>query len=173
MAITTAYSGSARLEVKLRCAYSGERGGGESADFLLSAALAAAGGDDPTLSGFVQGTLVAAAGDLLLAHATDPLQAMGSARYSEGFTVAGSKLKLLVIRNNDPTNSVTIIRGAANGLPIFLAAGDGVTLGPGQVLFLYNPAGLTAALTTGSNDKLTVSVSAGTPSCDFLAAYGP
>jgi hypothetical protein len=161
------------LQIALRAAYSGDRDGGEEARAALSVAFAPTGGTAPTLSGFLKGTVAAAAGDLLLAHATDPLQGMGDARYSEGFAVAGTKLKLLFIQNNDPTNSVTIIRGAANGLPIFAAAGDGLTILPGGVLFLYDPAGLTAALVSGSNDKLTASVSGGTPSCEIICGYGP
>ena len=173
MAITTALSGSAVLQLLFRAAYSGDRGGGEEMEKRLSVVFAAAGGAAPTISGFVGGTIVAAAGDLLLAHATDPFQAMGSARYSEGFAVAGTKLKGFFFQNNDAAETVTIVRGAANGLPIFLAAGDGLTVGPGAHLWLYNPLGLTAALTTGSNDKLTISVSGGTPSCDVIAVYGP
>jgi hypothetical protein len=173
LAITTTYSGSLALQIALRAAYSGDREGGEEAKIALAIAFAAAGGTAPTLSGFLKGTVTAAAGDLLLAHATDPLQGMGDARYTEGFAVAGTKLKLFFFQNNDPTNSVTIIRGAANGLPIFAAAGDGLTVLPGGVVFLYDPAGLTAALVSGTNDKATLAVSAGAPSCTLLAGYGP
>jgi hypothetical protein len=97
---------------------------------------------------------------------------MGDAAYSEGFTVAGSKLKFLLIENLDATQTITVIQGAAAGLPIFAAAGDGVAIAPGGIHMFYNPAG-TAALTTTSNDKLTVSVSGGSPTFRLVAAYGP
>lgn len=173
MALTTTYSGSLSLAIALRSAFGGDYSGGQEAEERLSVTFAAAGGTAPTLSGFLMGTADAAAGDWLLAHATDPFQGMGDATYSAGFTVAGTKLKLLYIKNEDATNSVTIIRGAANGLPIFAAAGDGLTILPGGVLLLYDPAGLTAALTTTSNDKLTLSVSGGSPDLTVLCGYGP
>lgn len=138
----------------------------------FAANLAAAGGTAPTVSGFLAGSIVAAAGDLLFAHATDPFGAMGSETYSAGFTVAGSKLKLLYIRNTDSTNTITISRAAANGLPIFNAASDAMTLDPGDVFFYHKKAG-TAALTTGSNDALTIAVGGGSPTADVVAIYGP
>lgn len=173
MAITTALSGSFLLQILLRSAYSGDRSGGEDAEKRLSVTFTPAGGADPTLSGFLSGTVTAAAGDLLLAHATDPFQSMGDSEYSQGFTVAGTKLKLLYLENTDDAETVTVLRGAANGLPVFAAAGDGRTLGPGEVMLLYNPVGLTGALTTGSNDKLTLAVSGGTPALLAIAGYGP
>ncbi len=119
----------------------------------------------------MRGTGTAAAGDLLLAHATDPLQGMGDAAYAPGFTVASSKLKTLVIQNTDSTDSITVARGAANGLPVFDAASDAITLAPGD-FFIYHKKAGTAALTTGSNDKLTISVSAGSPTFEIMAIYG-
>lgn len=172
MAVTTTYSGSLSIALRLAAALSGDRTGSEVASASDSLTFAAAGGDAPTLSGFLSGTATAAAGDWLLAHATDPLQGMGDAGYSEGFTVAGAKLKLLYVKNNDSTNSVTIARGATNGLPLFDAASDSITLAPGDIFLFFKKAG-GAALTTGSNDKLTLSVSAGAPSLTVIAAYGP
>lgn len=59
----------------------------------LEATLAASGGDAPTISGFLAGSIIAAAGDLLLAHDTDPFGSMGSAAYSAGFSPASAKIK--------------------------------------------------------------------------------
>lgn len=172
MATTTTYSGTTSISVAMRNALSGELTGEENAIFSAALTFAAAGGTAPTLSGFFKGTATCAAGDWLLAHATDPLQSQGSATYSQGFTVASSKLKLLVVKNEDSTNSITIARGSTNGLPIFDAASDAITLAPGDIFLYYKQAG-TAALTTGSNDKLTISVSGGSPTATVLAAYGP
>jgi hypothetical protein len=167
------YSGSLSIGMDVLVTASGDPiSGNMKLAEVFSAVLAASGGTAPTVSGFLAGTFVAAAGDLLLAHATDPLGSMGSETYSAGFTVASSKLKVLAIRNNDATNTVTIVRAAANGLPIFAAAGDGTTLDAGGFFLWHNKAG-TAALTTGSNDALTISVGGGTPSCDIVAIYGP
>jgi hypothetical protein len=174
MATTTAYSGTTSIIQTLTCVLSGEKTGSENAQISKNLTWAAAGGTAPTISGWLIGTGTAAAGDLLLAHATDPLQGMGDATYSEGFTVASTKLKGLYLENLSTTagQDITIIRGAANGLPIFAAAGDGITLAPGDFIYLFIKAG-TAALTTTSNDKLTLSVAAGSPTFRLVAAYGP
>lgn len=174
MAVTTAYSGNYSLSLLLQATLSGDKEGSERAGVSYTATFAAAGGTAPTLSGFLKGTvtLSSSSGDILLAHATDPFQSFGDSGYSEGFTVAGSKLKWLSLKNTDASNSITIARAASNGLPIFDTAGDSVTLAPGDVFTLYKPAG-TAALTTGSNDALTVSRSGGTPTLEVVAGYGP
>lgn len=171
MSITTTLSGTLSLTAALRSTLSGDLSGYEAAALSEALTFAAAGGDAPTISGFFQGTAVGAAGDWLLAHASDPLQGMGNARYNSEFTVAGTKLKLLFVKNNDSSNSVTISRGT-NGLPIFDASGDSITLAPGDFFLFYKKAG-TGVLTTGSNDKLTIAVSGGTPNLAVLAAYGP
>lgn len=138
----------------------------------LEAALAASGGTAPTISGFLAGEIVAAAGDLLLAHDTDPFQGMGSSTYSAGFSPASSKIKALFIKNTDATNTITIARAASNGLPVFDTAGDSITLAAGDCFFYFKKAG-TAALTTGSNDALTISVGGGAPTADVVVIYGP
>lgn len=172
MALTTTLSGSATLQATAKSLYSGDRAGEETVSFSDLLTFAASGGDAPTISGFFKGTATCAAGDWLLAHATDPLGAMGDAGYNQGFTVASSKLKLLYIKNLDSTNSITIARGATNGLPLFDTANDSITLAPGDIFIFYKKAG-TAALTSGSNDKLTIAVSAGSPTCTVIALYGP
>lgn len=172
MATTTVYSGTLTLKALARVAFSGDSTGGRTAEETINLIFAAAGGTDPTLSGFLKGTVTVAAGDILLAHATDPFQGMGDATYSDGFTVAGAKLKLIVCRNAHATASITVSRAASNGLPIFAAAGDGITIPPGGFFCLYLPTG-TAALTTGSNDALTLAPSAGSPTLEVTAFYGP
>ena len=172
MAVTTTYSGTVQLAINFNCAFSGDRDGSEAAAYRLLTTFAASGGTAPTISGFLKGTITAAAGDILLAHATDPLQSMGDAGYSEGFTVASTKLKFLYIENLDTTNTITISRGTTNGLPIFNAADDAITLAAGDFFCYYKKAG-TAALTTGSNDKLTIAVGGGSPTATIIAAYGP
>ena len=172
MALTTTLSGNATLQANFKSVFSVDRSGEETVGFSDLLTFAAAGGDAPTISGFFKGTATCAAGDWLLAHATDPLQSMGDAGYSEGFTVASTKLKFLYIENLDTTNTITISRGTTNGLPIFNAADDAITLAAGDFFCYYKKAG-TAALTTGSNDKLTIAVGGGSPTATIIAAYGP
>ena len=104
-------------------------------------------------------------------HATDPFGTMGDAQYSDGLAPAGKRLKLLYLRS-DPANtaSVTVVRAASNGLSLFSAAGAGVTLTPGGSLVWEDLAGI-GPLTTGSNDALTLTPSAGTPAVTLLAVY--
>lgn len=174
MADTTALSGSTSLTQQLTAALSGEKTGSEVARIAKTLTWAAAGGTAPTLSGFFIGTGTAAAGDILLAHASDPLQGQGSATYSSGFVVAGTKLKSIYIENLSTTagQDITFARGAAAGLPIFDTAGDSVTLAPGDFIYLFKKAG-TAALSTTVNDKITISVAAGSPTYRIVVCYGP
>lgn len=174
MATTATYSGSLNINAQANAALSVDQLGSSYVQDLISITFAASGGTAPTISGFFRGVAVCAAGDWLLAHATDPLQSMGDATYSTGFTVASSKLKLLLVQNLDSTNTITIIQGAINGLTIFDAASHGVKIGPGGIWLFYDKAGsLSGALTTGSNDKLTISVSAGSPNAQVSCYYGP
>ncbi len=133
------------------------------------------GGTVPTVSAWVHGTVVAAAGNWLIAN-SDPFQGMGDAAFQPpGFTVSNThKVKLLVIINNDTTNYVTIVNGAAAGTTLFGGtANTGIIVEPGGFNAFYDPTGaLSGALTTGTNDKMTVSVSAGAPSLEVLIGYG-
>ena len=173
MAETYTYGAQTSLSTVCSVALAGDRLGSVAATFLKDITWDVAGGTPPTVTGFMNGTGTAAATDALLAHATDPLGTMGDAAYSEGFTVAGSKLKLLIIENLDATNTLTISRGAANGLAIFGAASAAMPIPHGGVFVWYDPTGaVTGALTTGSNDKLTFAVSGGSPTYQLLAVYG-
>lgn len=172
MATTYELSGSLSISHFFQVAFETDASGGYRVSLNESIVFNDAGGSEPDIQGFFKGTgSISASTDLLLAHASDPLQGAGDATYSPGFTVAGSKLKFLYIKNTDDTESLTISRGAANGLPVFDAAGDAITLPPGGI-FLFYPKTGTAALTTGSNDKLTVAPSANTVTFDIVAGYG-
>jgi hypothetical protein len=97
---------------------------------------------------------------------------MGNAQYSEGLTVAGTRLKLLYLWANPAnTAAVTVARAASNGLEIFTAAGAGITLVPGGRLIWEDPLGI-GPLATGTNDALTLTPDSGTPTVTLLAVYG-
>ena len=55
---------------------------------------------------------------------------------------------------------VQVTRPASNGVPLFLAASDGLQLNPGGVFLFFDPVGVTVTAATG--DILTVTNSAGT-----------
>lgn len=171
MAVTPTFSGTHVSYPSFRIAKSGDKGGADTYDEQVSVTWAVTGGTAPTGEGVLNGSLsVTGAQDILLAHATDPLQACGDSTYSEGFAPAGKKLKYLRIRNTHATASLKVERGT-NGLPVFDATGDSITIPAGGYVEWYFPAG-TAALTTGSNDKLTLTPSTGTMTGEIIAVYG-
>jgi hypothetical protein len=168
MATTVTASGNLSLILNFLASFSGDTSGQRQAAVSNTKTYGSGG---TAIDGFFKGTAVCAAGDWLLAHATDPLQGMGDAAFSDGLTVAGKKLKMLYIRNEDATNSITITRKTGNPLPIFNADADALTIQPGGTFFLDIPNG-TAALTTGTNDGLTIAVSGGSPNATVVAVYG-
>jgi len=174
MATTYTYTGNIRTSGYFQAEASVELSGAIKQHVDQSIAFNNAGGDEPDIQGFFYGIgSISGAVDMLLAHASDPMQGAGDATYCPGFTVAGSKLKFLRIRNTTAAGggNLAIARGAANGLPIFDAAGDALSLPPQGEITLHLQTG-TAALTTGSNDKLTVTPSSGTVTFTILAVYG-
>jgi hypothetical protein len=175
MAASAVYSGSISLTAQLQAILGTDLSGSQVGKFLRSLSFSASGGAAPTLTGFVHAAaVVCAAGDWLLADASDPFQSMGDAQYSQGFAPAGAKPKLITVANLDTVNTITVKRGAANGLTLFDTAGAGQVIQPGGFLFFYDPTGATCgALTTGSNDKLTIAVSGGSPNAEVLIGYGP
>lgn len=172
--MSTAYAvtGNSVLSQSAQGVASGDSTGGPQLSETTNISFAATGGTAPTMDGWLNGNLVAAAGDILLAHATDPLGAMGDSTYSPpGYAVAGKKIKEIRFKNNDSTQSVTIISKASVGAPIFAALGDGIVLLPGASYYMNWPAG-TAAMTTGANDALTLAVTGGTPDVEITVRYG-
>lgn len=169
MALTPAITGYLNLNAHARVALSGDGSGSITYEDPISYQMGS--GSNPSLAGVLAGTLsVTGAQDILLAAASDPLGATGDAGYSEGYDPDGDELILLMIRNTHATASLKVERGAANGLPIFDAAGEGLNIAAGGIFFYYDPAG-TGALTTTSNDKLTLTPSTGTVTAELLAWY--
>ena len=175
MSVVRTYSGSLLLDPDFGQRLSGDaQGGPQLPDLRLLQQWDHDGGDDPHFGGWLYGSLtIAAGGDLLLAHATDPLQGFGDALYSDGLTVAGKKLKLLYVRNTHASANFTLKRATANGLPVFDDADSGVTLSPGGIFLWTDPGGdAIGALTTGSNDALSLALPGTASSAVLLAVYG-
>jgi len=128
-----------------------------------------------TVSGWLHSAaVVCAAGNWLLAHATNPFQAMSASVYSDGLSPGTLKIKMILIINSDATNTITVKRAAANSLPLFDTASAGVVIQPGGHYMFYDPTGATCgALTTGVNDALTIAVGGGTPNAEVFVVYGP
>jgi hypothetical protein len=78
-----------------------------------------------------------------------------------GAVMTFARVKLvLVIAASGNTNDVQVTRPAANGVPIFLAAGDGAAVKPNGALFLHAP-GAGYVVTAATGDLITVTNSAG------------
>ncbi len=82
-----------------------------------------------------------------------------------GATITTAKIKAIIVRaavGNNAANNVNVTRPAANGVPLFIAAGDGVSLAPGEVFAWFAPTGAGKAVTAGTGDLITFTNSAGT-----------
>jgi hypothetical protein len=100
----------------------------------------------------------------LAASASEDLDVVGSLEDAVGATISMAKVKCVFIKAASAnTNDVVLSRPAANGLPLFGAASDAISIKPGGAFMWLAPAtGVTA--TAGTADLLTVAKSAaGTP----------
>lgn len=92
----------------------------------------------------------------LSASGTEDLDLAGSLTDNLGTSLTIVKLKVLrVTAASTNTNNVQITRPASNGVPLFLAAGDGIPVLPGGMFQWVAPgAGVTVTASTG--DLITV-----------------
>jgi hypothetical protein len=88
------------------------------------------------------------------ASGTDALDLAGSLTGPIGGTLTFVKLKLLLVRAAaGNTNNVRVNRPASNGVPLFLAASDGVDVPPGG-MFLWVAPGAGVTVTAGTGDLI-------------------
>ena len=85
------------------------------------------------------------------ASGTDALDLAGSLTGPLGTTLTFVKLKALFVRaSSGNTNNVRVNRPASNGVPLFLAASDGIDIPPGGLFLWAGPvAGVTVTAATG------------------------
>lgn len=92
----------------------------------------------------------------LAASATEDLDLSGSLTNAFG-TVTFARIKaVFVIANSGNTNNVNVSRPASNGVPLFLAAGDGLGVRPGGVFMWACTDATGVAVTAGTGDLLTI-----------------
>ncbi len=103
----------------------------------------------------------------LAASATENLDLAGSLLTPLGQAFTPAKLKaVLILAASGNTNDVQLTRPASNGVPLFLAASDGIAVGPGGAFAWVAPgAGITVTASTG--DLLTLTNSAGSTSVTY------
>jgi hypothetical protein len=92
----------------------------------------------------------------LAASDTEDLDLASALSDAFGNTLVFATIKeLLVVAAADNTNDVQVTRPAANGAPVFLAAGDGMPVGPGGMLHWIAPK-TGVSVTAGTADLLTI-----------------
>lgn len=108
----------------------------------------------PTGTGAGQADLLYSATRTVAASGTDALDLAGSLVGPLGATLTIVKLKLILIRAAAAnTNNVRVNRPATNGVPLFLAASDGVDVPPGG-LFLWTGPAAGVTVTAGTGDLI-------------------
>lgn len=103
----------------------------------------------------------------LSASANEDLDLSGSLTNAYG-TVTFARIKaVFVIADAANTNNVNVSRSTSNGVPLFLAATDGIAVRPGGI-FLWACSDATGvAVTAGTGDLLNFANSAGSTSVNY------
>lgn len=92
----------------------------------------------------------------VIASGTDALDLAGSLTGPLGGTLTIVKLKALMVRAAaGNTNNVRLNRPASNGVPLFLAASDGIDILPGG-LFLWAAPGAGVTVTAATGDLINI-----------------
>lgn len=109
----------------------------------------------------------------LTASATEDLDFAGGLTNAFGVTLTFARIKFIFIRAaTGNTNDVQVTRVATTGLPLFMADGDGIALGPGE-WFVYASPTTGKAVTGSTDDTLTFTNSAGSTSVSYdIVAVG-
>lgn len=113
-------------------------------------------------TGANQGNMIFHDQRTLTASATENLDLAGVLTSKFGTTITFMAVKgILVVAAAANTNNVNVSREGTNGVPVFLALGDGLPVKPGGVFLWIDPTAAGVAVTAGTGDLLTVANSAG------------
>lgn len=103
----------------------------------------------------------------LTASATEDIDLAAVLTDAFGATLTFAKVKAVIISAAAAnTNDVQVTRPASNGVPLFMAASDGIALKPGYS-FAFFGAGTGVTVTAGTGDLLTLTNSAGSTSVTY------
>src|SRR5262245_40268195 len=83
---------------------------------------------------------------------------------------APARVKFLAVKNLGP-NDIQVVRPASNGIPLFLAAGDGIQLPVGGMFFGNWPSAAGVVVTAGTGDLLNV-INTTTGTTDYILIAG-
>lgn len=106
----------------------------------------------------------------LAASGTEDLDLAGSLTNAFGATITAAELVLLYVKaHSGNTNNVNVTRSASNGVPLFLAAGDGRAILPGEWHLIVSEHGIPVTASTGDLVTITNSSSGTSVTYDVLA----
>ena len=98
----------------------------------------------------------------LAASATEDIDLAGSLTGPLGSTLTFARVKAVFVRASTAnTNAVQVTRPASNGAPLFMAAGDGISLAAGEWFIWVSPTAAGKAVTAATGDLITLTNSAG------------
>lgn len=124
--------------------------------------------DLATGTGANQADLVFSDTRTLTASGTEDLDLAGGLTDIYGATLTFARIKLLLVHAaSGNTNNVNVTRPASNGVPLFLAAGDGIPVRPDGNFLWIAPDATGVAVTAGTGDLITVTNSAGSTSVSY------
>lgn len=104
----------------------------------------------------------------LTASATEDLDLAGVLTDAFGATITMARIKAILVKAaSGNTNNVNVSRPASNGVPLFLAASDGIPVLPGGAFLWVAPNAAGVAVTASTGDLLTFTNSAGTTSVTY------
>lgn len=131
----------------------------------LSVALSAAFTDG---AGLNQANLLWHDQRTITASATDSLDLAGSLTDAFGQSTVFARIKAVVVKAaSGNTNNVNVTRPASNGVPLFLAAGDGIPVKPSGFFVWVDPTAAGVAVTAGTGDLLDLVNSGGGTSVTY------
>lgn len=97
----------------------------------------------------------------LAASGSEDLDVAGALTDAFGASIAAAEVVAIYIgAAQGNTNDVQVTRPASNGVPAFLAAGDGLAIGPGDAFLFTNRKGI--AVTAATADLIHIANSGGT-----------
>jgi hypothetical protein len=107
----------------------------------------------------------------IAASGTDTIDLAGSLTDAFGAALTFARIKaVFVVAAAGNSNNVNVVRPASNGVPLFLAAGDGVAVRPGGMFSWVCGDATGVAVTAGTGDLLDIVNSAGGTSVSYDVA---
>jgi hypothetical protein len=93
----------------------------------------------------------------IAASGNEDLDLAGSLVDAFGTTLTFVQIKaVMIVAASTNTNDVEVTRPASNGVPLFLAAGDGISLRPGATFMWVDPTDGGVTVTAGTGDLINV-----------------